>query len=188
MDSIRFEPTGKWHGFVHFPQAIQKTTTIKELLALMAKLIQRIQKEYNSYMGNDGVLVGQEKANLIRSMYGILSILIHFRILLLPRGTKEIEVHDINRAFHWKMTFFQDAWKGTGQLKTIPAHPIPTFRNLFQDQIKKQAEALIHLYAQSIEDSNLDTREVELLNFGLDQSIYLSLAMIYSLKTGSMRQ
>jgi hypothetical protein len=93
-----------------------------------------VKTKYIAFRSNDGVLLGQEKANLIAELYEVVSGLFYFyhQVMGIKNSITDLSEETVFYGFNVRIT--DRDWQGSGYIKYRKADIAEGMAGFFQDQ------------------------------------------------------
>ncbi len=164
---IIFYPGGQWEGGGMLPAHLQDFSRLAEWISRFLKEINDIKKHYAAALLNDGVLLGQEKANLIKETDDVIAGLLLFRRYLSVEPSARITAGD-GISFRFNIQILENLWTGNGELSADDELDRASVSALYGDVISKKIKHIFARYGAAVADGRISEEERGNLHSGID--------------------
>jgi hypothetical protein len=156
---ITFNSDGTWTGGARIPPELQD---MNDLSAWTKKFILKfndIGRMYGRYFANDGNLIGQEKANLVSELDGLIGGLLLLRRYVTRDNPSEFEA--LPGKYGYSMGFKVDIslWYGKGKISNQVTFKMNGFVDWYNNIMMKKIKLIFQKYAAAMEDGVLSAEE-----------------------------
>lgn len=167
---ITFYPGGQWEGGGMFPVRLQDFRRLAEWISRFLKEVNEIRTHWAASLLNDGILLGQEKANLVNEIDDVIAGLLLFRRYLMEENIEQITAGD-GRTFKYNIQILDSLWTGNGELAVNEEWEKLSFADLHNDIIPKKIKIIFARYGAAVGDGNLSDDERKAMHSGIDQLV-----------------
>ena len=161
MSKITFTSNATWEGGGNIHPALRDLTDLYKWIKNFLDIFVDIRKKYDKYITNDGILVGQEKANLIFALEEIIGGLLLFRQYIDNGKKTEISSHRNSLPFAFLLKITLPNWQGSGKLPHQQNYTLDSFADWHNDVLLNNVKTMFTKYTQAMSDGILDDRERE---------------------------
>ena len=161
MSKITFTSNGTWKGGGNIHPALRDLSDLYKWIKNFLEIFVDIRKKYDKYIGNDGNLIGQEKANLIFALEEIIGGLLLFRQYIGNGKKTEIRSRENSLPFTFLLKIILPNWQGKGKLPYEKNYSLDSFANWHNDVLLNDVKTMFTKYTQAMSDGVLDNRERE---------------------------
>ena len=166
-----FNIDGSWHGRGKFPATLKDMSNMRKWVIKFFQEFNQVGNKYSKYMSNDGVLLGQEKVNLVNELDEVMGGLVMFRAFL--TGNKESRFIALDNKYGYTFSFIFDTlgWDGSGKILNKYVFNIKNFKEWYNAVMEKLKEVFTK-YLNSIRDKEISDEELTSINLLLDFLIF----------------
>jgi hypothetical protein len=184
---IMFNVDGSWNGKGKFPVTLKDMTDISKWVVRFFREFNEVGEKYSQYMANDGILVGQEKVNLVKELDEIIGGLLLFRSYI--SGIAEGRIVSLDNNFGYTFNFNYDSlgWDGSGKINNKYVFNIKNFKDWYNAVMLKLKE-IFSKYLNSIRDQVLDESETKTVYLLIDFIIFDIIVIEKKLVTTNMKK
>jgi hypothetical protein len=182
-EMIEFDAKGNWDGVMKIPSRLLQPLPPKKWLSLLFVEINDVKTKYIAFRSNDGVLLGQEKANLINELYEVASGLFYFyhQVLGTKNSVTDFSEETVFYGFNVRIT--DRDWQGSGYIKYRRSDISQGMAGFFQDQFMPKIKTLLQNYAEVGSEKKENSQEVKAFTTTLQECLFHVLIMIHALQT-----
>jgi hypothetical protein len=168
---ITFNTDGSWSGRGKFPTTLKDMSDITKWVFKFFMEFNEVGNKYSQYMANDGVLVGQEKVNLVKELDDVIGGLLLFRSYI--SGVIEGNITSLENKFGYTFIFSYDElkWDGSGKIMNKYVFNIKNFKEWYNSVMIKLKEIFTR-YLDSIKDKVLDDDDANKVYLLIDFIIF----------------
>ncbi len=159
MSKITFADKGTWEGGGNIHPALRDLSDLYKWIKNFLDIFVEIRKKYDKYIGNDGSLIGQEKANLIFAIEEIIGGLLLFRQYIDYNKSSEIRSRKESRPFEFTLRIIPPNWQGKGKLPFKSSYNLKSFANWHNDILLNNVKTMFSKYTIAMKDGKLDKNE-----------------------------
>jgi len=165
---ITFYPGGQWEGGGMLPSRLQDFSRLADWIRRFLEEVKDLKEHYTASLINDGKILGQEKANIIKEMDEVISGLLLFRRYLTEKNPARITAGD-GSTFKYNIQIFDSLWTGNGELMFNADLDNMSFADLHNDIISKKIKVIFAGYGAAVGDGRITCDERKGLHSGIDQ-------------------
>ena len=156
---IAFYPNGKWLGGTRIPKELRDISSLSRWTKAFIQRFRDLGKMYSDFFSNDGELVGQEKANIVIELDGLIGGLLVFRRYLTINNPGQFR--SLKNRYHYHFTIQMDAinWRGHGWFSNQYVFTTANFLNWYNNIMMHKLMELFKMYALAMEDNVLTDQE-----------------------------
>ena len=168
---IAFNSDGSWSGRGKFPTTLKDMSDISKWVFKFFMEFNEVGNKYSQYMANDGVLVGQEKVNLVKELDDVIGGLILFRSYM--SGNKEDKITSLDNKYGYTFIFSYDElrWDGSGKILNKYVFNIKNFKDWYNTVMVKLKE-IFTKYLDCIKDEVFDKKDADYIYLLIDFIIF----------------
>ncbi len=174
---ITFEPNGRWTGGARIPSSLRDTSNLSEWIANFLKKFKKLGKTYRSYIGNDGKLIGQEKANLVIGLDDLISGLLVLRMYVTKDNPSHFNALKNKYRFKYKIRMDNTTWSGRGIINNRYKTDVSTFIDWYNTVLIKKLKLVFVKYQEAMADKVLTDEESIILIKFIEHVIFDVLVM-----------
>ncbi|MBN1698245.1 MAG: hypothetical protein JW881_12085 [Spirochaetales bacterium] len=156
---ITFYPNGTWEGGARIPPVLQDMSDLSEWIRHFLKEYKNLGKLYAKYFTNDGELIGQEKANLVSALDGIIGGLLLLRRYVTLNTPLHFESLDNSYNFWFEIKLDTLNWRGRGKMSNRYTFNISSFAHWYGNTMIQKIQQVFRDYSRAMEDGKLTTEE-----------------------------
>jgi hypothetical protein len=157
---IVFDNDGSWSGKGKFPVNLKDMSNISKWVVRFLHEFHEVGDKYSEYISNDGILVGQEKVNLVKELDDVIGGMILFRSYIV-NDNKGV-LYSMENKYNSEFVFNYDSlgWDGYGKLLNKYVFNIKNFKDWYNAMMFKLKEVFTK-YLNSIRDEVLSAEEIK---------------------------
>jgi hypothetical protein len=156
---ITFHHNGTWEGGARIPPVLGDMSDLSEWIRQFLKEYKNLGKLYAQYFSNDGGLIGQEKANLVSALDGLLGGLILLRRYVTEDTPFEFESLDNRYDFWFEIKLDTLNWRGRGKMSNKYTFTISSFAHWYGNVMMKKIQQVFREYSKAMADGELTPDE-----------------------------
>ena len=164
---ITYYSGGSWEGGGMIPVRLQDLSGLAGWIAVFLKEVADLRVNWTAAVSNDGRMLGQEKANLVKEMDEIIAGLILFRCYLTDGNPASITSGD-GRSFKYNIQILDNLWTGNGVLNHDEKLESLSFVGMHNDVIPLKIKKLFTDYASAVNDRVIEAQERKILHQEID--------------------
>ena len=156
---ITFNANGTWQGGARVPPELQDMSDLHEWIRNFLKTFKTLGQMYSRYFTNDGELVGQEKANLVIALDGLIGGLVLLRRYITKDTPNQFESLENKYNYWFEMKLDLVNWRGKGKLSNRYTFKISSFANWYNNVMMQKIQQMFKAYSKAMEDEVLTDEE-----------------------------
>ncbi|MBN2535944.1 MAG: hypothetical protein JXB88_23900 [Spirochaetales bacterium] len=156
---ITFNVNGTWQGGARVPPELRDMSDLHEWIRNFLKTFKTLGQTYSRYFSNDGELVGQEKANLVIALDGLIGGLVLLRRYITKDNPNQFESLDNTYDFWFEIKMDLANWRGRGKMSNKFTFKITSFANWYNNVMMQKIQKVFKMYSQAMEDEVLTDEE-----------------------------
>ena len=156
---ITFNANGTWQGGARVPPELRDMSDLHEWIRNFLKKFKSLGQMYAQYFTNDGELVGQEKANLVIALDGLLGGLVLLRKYVTKDTPNEFESLENKYGYWFEIKLDLVTWRGKGKMSNRFTFKISSFANWYNNIMMPKIQKMFKMYSKAMEDEVLTTGE-----------------------------
>ena len=134
-------------------------SNLSEWIRSFLKLFGNLGKQYERYFFNDRELVGQEKANLVISLDGLVGGLVLLRRYLTAETPSSFESLPNKHDFWFEIRTDGAGWRGRGKMSGKYTFTMTSFADWYNNVMMKKTEKMFRMYSHAMSDGQLSDEE-----------------------------
>ncbi|MBN1410652.1 MAG: hypothetical protein JW969_07390 [Spirochaetales bacterium] len=181
---ITFNVDGTWIGGGRIPPELHVMENFAQWTKTFLIRFNSIGKLYGKYFYNDGHLLGQEKANLVSELDGLIAGLLLLRRYVTKDNPAAFEAYPNKFKFIMSFKIDSSLWYGQGKIRHVYTFRMPAFADWYNNILMTKIKQVFNKYSLAMADGVLsdDEREdicrfIEILIFDI---IVIEKELIYS--------
>ena len=167
---IIFYPGSQWEGGGMLPARLQDFSRLAEWISRFLVEVNDIRVHYVAALSNDGMILGQEKANLVKEIDDVIAGLLLFRRYLMVETPDRI-VADDGKSFKYNIQISDSLWSGNGELPQNSELDRMSFSDLHNNLIPKKIRIIFARYGAAVGDNHISAEERDGLHAAIDSLI-----------------
>jgi hypothetical protein len=156
---ITFNVNGTWQGGSRIPPELQDISDLHAWIGNFIKLFKNLGKMYSRYFTNDGELVGQEKANLVITLDGLIGGLVLLRRYITKDTPDRFESLDNKYNFWFEIKLDYTNWRGKGKLSNKYTFKLSSFAHWYNNVMMQKIQQMFRMYSKAMADEILTDEE-----------------------------
>jgi hypothetical protein len=156
---ITFNTNGTWKGGARIPPELRDMTVLHEWIRKFLKKFKSLGQMYARYCTNDGELVGQEKANLVIELDGLVGGLVLLRRYVTKDTPDRFESLDNKYGYWYEVKLDLVTWRGKGKMSNRFTFKISSFADWYSSVMMPKIQKMFRMYSQAMEDGVLTDEE-----------------------------
>jgi len=168
---IVFNRNDTWFGGARIPVDLVDMSNLSSWIKKFINYFNNLGIMYNKYFQNDGELIGQEKANLVKALDGLLGGIILLRNYITKDCPYKFESLCNKYNYWFEIKIDNINWRGKGKMSSNYAFDNYSFADWYNIMIKK-IQKVFRDYSKAMEDGILTANEANTLNHFIESIIY----------------
>lgn len=169
---IQFKVNGTWVGGGRIPPPVCDISNLPAWIHNFLKLFKHLGKTYENLAHNDGELVGQEKANLVIELDGLIGGLIILRQYLTEKNPNVFKSLSNKYKFSFSIRIDANTWSGRGRMSYKYTFKLTSFANWYNNIMMKKIQQVFIKYSEAMADGVLSKEERENLILFVETIIF----------------
>ena len=156
---ITFNANGTWQGGARIPPELRDMSDLHEWIRKFLKKFKSLGQMYVRYFTNDGELIGQEKANLVIELDGLVGGLVLLRKYVTKDTPNKFESLENKYGYWYEMKLDLVTWRGRGKMSSRFTFKISSFVHWYSTIMMPKIQTMFRMYSKAMEDEVLTDEE-----------------------------
>jgi len=156
---ITFKAQGRWKGGGRISPSLRKIESLSDWISEFLKAFKHLGKAYTKFSSSGGALIGQEKANLLIDLDGLIGGLLILRQYVTKDNPRQFTSLSNKYNFWFVMQIHPQTWNGSGKMGLKYTFNMASFAQWYNNVMMKKLKAMFNLYVKSMEDGVLSDEE-----------------------------
>lgn len=153
---------------------------LKDLFSSLIKESSEIKDAYLKAISNDGVIVGNERSEIISEVDDFFKQVVIFRQFINASLRHRDPFEEID--FKVNLDFFASRFTATGYIKAIDIQVTINFAKWYDEKVVQGLKDLIETYRAACEDGVITVDEIVTLNEKIDEILYQLLVIRFQIE------
>ena len=169
---ITFNANGTWSGGARIPPELHDMSDLHTWIRNFLKIFKSLGQMYSRYFTNDGELVGQEKANLVIALDGLIGGLVLLRRYITKDTPNTFESIENKYNYWFEMKLDIVTWQGKGKMSNKYTFALSSFANWYNNVMMPKIQTMFKMYSKAMEDEILTPEESRNLCLFIEMIIF----------------